>query len=227
MAKSRTFVMGDIHGAYDALLQCLERAGFSAENDRLICLGDVADRRTGVRQCIDVLLHVNDLEYVMGNHDTWMRDWFMNRGDSDIWTRQGGRQTMESYAGGIPESHKKLFDYAVNYHTAQNRLFVHGGVQSDLPLNEQNPEDFLWDRTLVQEAWAHRHTSRTLTDYDEVFVGHTPTLNFPPEDGQTAGNTPLKLCNVWLMDTGAGWSGGRLTIMDVETKEFWQSDIQE
>ena len=27
-----------------------------------------------------------------------------------------------------------------------------------------------------------------------------------------------------MIDTGAGWEG-RLTIMDIETKQFWQSDL--
>jgi len=27
-----------------------------------------------------------------------------------------------------------------------------------------------------------------------------------------------------MMDTGAGWSG-KLTIMDIDTNEFWQSDV--
>ena len=35
--------MGDIHGAYRALRQCLQRAQFDDENDHLICLGDVCD----------------------------------------------------------------------------------------------------------------------------------------------------------------------------------------
>lgn len=29
--------------------------------------------------------------------------------------------------------------------------------------------------------------------------------------------------NVWNIDTGAGFKG-KLTIMDADTKEFWQSD---
>lgn len=33
--------MGDIHGAYKALQQCLERSKFNYENDKLIQLGDV------------------------------------------------------------------------------------------------------------------------------------------------------------------------------------------
>ena len=31
-------------------------------------------------------------------------------------------------------------------------------------------------------------------------------------------------CNVWNLDTGGGYEG-RLTIMDIDTKEFWQSDF--
>ena len=34
---------------------------------------------------------------------------------------------------------------------------------------------------------------------------------------------PMNRCNIWNMDTGGGFEG-RLTIMDVDTKEFWQSD---
>ena len=40
---SKTFVVGDIHGAHIALEQCLERSGFNNEEDTLIQLGDVVD----------------------------------------------------------------------------------------------------------------------------------------------------------------------------------------
>ena len=51
----RTFAIGDIHGAYKALVQCFERSGFDYENDRLIVLGDVCDGYPEVKQCIDEL----------------------------------------------------------------------------------------------------------------------------------------------------------------------------
>jgi serine/threonine protein phosphatase 1 len=40
----RTLVMGDIHGAYKALVQCLEKAKYDPSADTLILLGDVTDR---------------------------------------------------------------------------------------------------------------------------------------------------------------------------------------
>jgi serine/threonine protein phosphatase 1 len=71
----RTFVIGDIHGAYKALLQCFARAGFNYDRDRLIVLGDVCDGYWEVRQCIDELLKVKNFDLVIGNHDLWALDW--------------------------------------------------------------------------------------------------------------------------------------------------------
>jgi serine/threonine protein phosphatase 1 len=34
----------------------------------------------------------------------------------------------------------------------------------------------------------------------------------------------MQRCNVWNMDTGAAFTG-RLSVMDVDTKEFFQSDV--
>jgi serine/threonine protein phosphatase 1 len=35
---------------------------------------------------------------------------------------------------------------------------------------------------------------------------------------------PLRYCEVTDLDTGGGWEG-KLTIMDLDTREFWQSDF--
>ena len=34
----------------------------------------------------------------------------------------------------------------------------------------------------------------------------------------------MQRCNVWNLDTGAGY-GYKLTIMDIDTKQYWQSDV--
>jgi serine/threonine protein phosphatase 1 len=57
---------------------------------------------------------------------------------------------------------------------------------------------------------------KRLTNYKEIFIGHTPI-------SKTGHATPQKRANVWNVDTGAAFKGP-LTIMDVDTKEFWQSD---
>jgi serine/threonine protein phosphatase 1 len=49
--EMRAFVIGDLHGAYKALEQCLDRSGFDYENDVLIQLGDIADGYPEVYEC--------------------------------------------------------------------------------------------------------------------------------------------------------------------------------
>jgi serine/threonine protein phosphatase 1 len=241
MKTARTFVIGDIHGAYSALLQCMERSSFNYKSDRLICLGDICDRRPGVKECVDELLKIQNRVIILGNHDYWALDWMTKKGNPDIWLLQGGAYTIESYKSGIPDSHRDFFQSALYYFTDENRLFVHGGINHTLAIDVQLPDTFLWDRSLVSAAIEFDGQEKKLTSFDEVYVGHTPTLNIfkrissnteinksdtqniKASKGQT--DQPIKLCNVWLMDTGAGWPGGRLSIMNIETKEIFQSDI--
>lgn len=76
-----------------------------------------------------------------------------------------------------------------------------------------------WDRRLLDMAWKKQVDGHKcqLGKYKDIFVGHTTTEFY---------NTlqPIHVCNVWNIDTGAGWSG-KLTIMDVDTKEYWQADL--
>ena len=44
------------------------------------------------------------------------------------------------------------------------------------------------------------------------------------EDKEGTIVVPMNRCNVWNLDTGGGWSG-KLTIMDIDSMEFWQSDF--
>ena len=222
----RTFVIGDIHGAYEALFQCFERADFDTKKDRLICLGDVCDRRPNVRECIDELLKIEQLVFIMGNHDKWALEWMENNNDPSVWLMQGGNLTVKSYRTGVPEAHRELLRSALYYYEENNCLYVHGGIDHRLPLNIQHEENFIWDRSLVNTALEYTNQNRQLTDYDEIFVGHTPTIRLPEDVFRgNPKNYPLKLCNVWLMDTGAGWTGGKLSIMDVDSKEVFQSDV--
>ena len=58
---------------------------------------------------------------------------------------------------------------------------------------------------------------KRLSLYDEIFIGHTPTTNYDTD-------APMHKCNVWNVDTGAAFQG-KVSMMDIDTKEFWQSDV--
>lgn len=126
----------------------------------------------------------------------------------------------------IPDRHIEFFKNQLPYYLdEQNRLFVHGGFNRHYPLEEQG--DILWwDRDLWSQALSYGKISsvegisrpkfKMLGDYTEVFIGHTSTQFWNS-------NVPMHAANIWNLDTGGGWYG-YVTIMDVDTKEFWQSD---
>lgn len=130
----------------------------------------------------------------------------------------------------IPEQHKLFFANQLPYYIdAQNRLFVHGGFNRHYPIEEQE-EILWWDRDLWSQALSYKAMIgnpkpdgtvfmppfKMVGDFKEVFIGHTSTQFWGEIE-------PMNAANIWNLDTGGGWFG-RVTIMDVDTKEFWQSD---
>lgn len=229
-----TFALGDPHGALKAIKQCFERSMFNKEKDRLIVLGDVADGWSEVYESVEELMTVKNLIYILGNHDDWLRVWLNNGSAPSIWTSQGGRASISSYKSTTfrpPErinEHKRFFNNALPYYVdEQNRLYVHGGFNPYEDIEKQSAYDLMWDRDLFYSAmklqkFCETHPERSeqpiVDNYKEVFIGHTSTSWFYPE------LKPVHVSNVWNLDQGAGWEG-KLTIMNVDTKEYWQSDI--
>ena len=220
--EMRTFVIGDIHGAYLALVQCLERSGFDIDIDQLIVLGDVVDGWPQTRECIDTLLTIKNLIYVKGNHDVWFQEWDISGIKETIWTRQGGAATISSYTSEhnsvyIPESHLDLMVNAPYYYIDnKNRVFVHGGFDWHKPVEEETIDNLMWDRDLYF-FMKRQHSSKSYKKYslyDEIYIGHTQTNSLKPD----------MYCNLINMDTGAGWNGC-VSIMNVDTKEYWSSDV--
>jgi serine/threonine protein phosphatase 1 len=212
----RVLVLGDVHGAHKALVQVLERAAFDRSRDRLIFLGDVVDGWPETRECVDELLTIPNLVHLLGNHDVWVRDALSGRHPGYLWLAQGGQATVDSYGKtGAPREHKAYLASAKLWHQEGDRIFVHGGW----PLRYPHPrfcgeDEVTWDRDLWNAALEKGEGK--LTAFAEVYVGHTTTTR--------AGFTePVQKCEVWNMDQGAGYEG-RLSLMDVDTKEVWQSD---
>jgi serine/threonine protein phosphatase 1 len=223
--KNKRFVIGDIHGAHKALIQCLNKSGLNKDEDLLICLGDVADGWPEVPDCFDELLKIKNLVYIMGNHDNWLLEYFKFGVTPRIWTSQGGDATLDAYSRYIDTTaHQQLLERALYYYVIDNKLFVHGGYDWNDDIENTSRRDMMWDRDLIQAAvYWNKQAPKTgvmnrVKDYDEVFIGHTTTSRFDPE------LKPLHVSNVWDLDQGAGWEG-KLTIMDIDSKKYWQSDI--
>lgn len=230
--RPRTLVIGDIHGSARALQQVLDRA-YVTEDDKIIQLGDVADGWSETSECVDILVDLqktNECVFIRGNHDVWVYDWLLFGDRPMIWTEQGGKATLESYI----KTGMFTYNEHQNFWTRQqdwyiddeNRLFIHAGFayrEGRFPESAKwsvnagtISKECHWDRSLLAGAKSgakSQTTFKATAGFKEVYIGHTATSSHLPEN----------YGNLYNIDSGAGWHG-KLTIMDIDTKEFWQSD---
>lgn len=231
---SKTFVIGDIHGGLVALKQVLAKSQVE-KSDRLIFLGDYVDGWSQSPEVIDFLIELSskqDCIFIRGNHDELLLQWLLgNEKDFniDMWFKHGGKATYEAYLNVSPEKRNVHIEFLSNlknyYLDNENRLFVHAGFTNMNGVAfEYFPKLLYWDRTLWEVALAlNENLSKSslfypkrLLLYKEIYIGHTPVTKIE----QTV---PVNKACIWNVDTGAAFFGP-LTIMDIETKEFWQSD---
>ena len=228
----KTFCVGDIHGSLDALLQVLERSSFNNGEDRLIFLGDYVDGWSQSSQLIEFLIDLDKNStqghiFLSGNHDVWMKDWLNSGKKEYVWECNGGKSTISSYvksANVANQEHKDFFNNLRRYYVdEENRCFVHAGLDSFDGVEEDSENISFWDREFWWVQMNHRDWKyNPATNYKEVYIGHTPTINYKDSDNKYI-ETPMLIGNVTNLDTGCGW-GGKLSLQNIETKELFQSD---
>ncbi len=231
--QQRIFVIGDIHGGLLALKEVLLKANVN-NNDKLIFLGDYVDGWSQSPQVLDYLIALREKQqciFIRGNHDQLLLDWLENTDanfNEKLWFQHGGESTVNAYKNVSVENKKRHVDFLKslqNYFIdEQNRLFVHAGFTN---LNgvtfEYFPKLLYWDRTLWETAicldkkieTSSSYYPKRFTHYKEIYIGHTPVTKL----NQTI---PLHYATVWNIDTGAAFTGP-LTIMNIDSKEYWQS----
>ena len=228
---NRILVIGDIHGGLKAINQVFERAKVTTD-DTLIFLGDYVDGWSESPQVLDFLIELNKKNrcvFIRGNHDDLLLNWLSESRDNLEWYKHGGESTVLAYANISvvkKQIHIEFLKSLQNYYLdEQNRLFIHAGFTNINGIRyEFFPKLFYWDRTLWETALSLDESipknslfyPRRFTLYDEIYIGHTPVTRI----GKTI---PIQKGCVWNIDTGAAFNGA-LTILDIDTKEFWQSD---
>ena len=228
----RTLAIGEIHGGLKALKQLLEKLKIT-KDDKLIFLGDYVDGWSESAQVIQYIIELsktNDCIFIKGNHDVWCEQWLRTGDVNGVWYNHGGQGTIESYKT-ISEEEKKQHlyffeDMDLCHIDEQNRLFLHAGFTSMHGVErEVHKENFYFDRTLWEMALTMDKRidenselyPKRLKHYKEIYIGHTPTTNFNQDK-------PMNAINVWDVDTGAAFKG-KLSAVDLETKEVFQSDV--
>jgi len=228
---TRTLVVGDIHSGLKALKQLLKKAEVTI-TDHLIFLGDYVDGWSEAAETVDFLIELDRTHkctFIRGNHDELCRLWLTKKKDNPEWFKHGGEATANSYKNMNADTkakHVTFFENLHNYYLSDtNRLFLHAGFTNLKGVEfEYFDKTFYWDRTLWEMVLCLNPDTKAgdiyypqrLTHYKEIFIGHTPVTRIKK-------TTPQNAANVWNIDTGAAFKGP-LSMVDVETKQVWQSD---
>ena len=226
----RTLVIGDIHGGLKGLNQLLKKIDI-ADDDRFIFLGDYVDGWSESAQVIGYLIEFSktqDCVFIKGNHDVWCENWLQAQNADKVWLDHGGKETIDSYrnlSAEMKQEHLKFFIEMKPYHLDnKNRLFLHAGFTSMHGVEREAFESTLyfdrtlWEMALTMDKRIDKNSElypNRLKHYEEIYIGHTPTLNFNSE-------LPMNAINVWNLDTGAAFFG-KLSAMDIDSKQIFQS----
>jgi|SRR5882672_4253178 len=202
--KSRTIVVGDIHGCYDELTALLEKVNLGG-GDRVVSVGDIITKGPRNRDVLQLFMTDARFVTVIGNHDLALRRRW-NGEDIDLKRAQ-------------KEAHKELEAEKDEYTSFLNalpfvidlgtHLVVHAGLRPNVKLYSQTTGDLTRLRTLGPNRestegtpWYHVYDGEKT-----VLFGHWPALE--PRRGRKAIG----------LDTGCVY-GHNLTAYIIETDEF-------
>lgn len=207
------YIVGDIHGAFRKLDECLSILEFNKESDRLICVGDLVDRGPQSEDCIN-WLDVPWFYTVKGNHECLSIDAYKTK-DYDLHYQNGG-----GWFYGLQKDQQRLYVDAFNNLPYTIEIpckgkkygIIHAECGADWDLTKQYLHELyqpaidraLWSRTRITKG-----DKSFVKGIDLVIVGHTIVDN------------PVMLGNVLYIDT-CGWhESGKFTFYNLQENKLY------
>ena len=200
VACGLTFAVADLHGRLDLLEAAVEAIDeYPTEAvQTVVFLGDYIDRGPRSAEVVERLAAgpPTGRRWVClkGNHEAMMALALRDPEKLEWWISNGGDRTIESYGSrrDVMIRHLRWIEALPFLHVDTHRVFVHAGVDPDIPLAEQDESTLLWKRYPVASDAGHgiRH----------VVHGHDPDVE-----------GPLLRTGRTCLDTLA-WRTGRLAV---------------
>lgn len=210
------YVVGDIHGMYDLLMQKLKEINFDFNVDRLFACGDLVDRGPKSIEMVG-LIGKPWFHAVRGNHEQWAID---NQRDQKFFqsasshSRHGGMwfyclddtwmeivskrfQTLPLMIETTVDGISVGFAHAEPRDWDTTRYLIQHLVESDVT-HDVTAQTLLWSRHRIEYG-----INTVLKGIDHIFLGHTVVKD------------PVTLGNTTFIDTGAVFSDGKMTILNI------------
>jgi serine/threonine protein phosphatase 1 len=195
------YVVGDIHGCFSKLQQCLDELGFNPDTDRLFSVGDLVDRGPESELSLDWLAKPY-FHAIRGNHEQMAIDAAKGMYDPYTYRLNGGAWFLD-----LTQPERLLFSDAfsalplwIEVQTSGGCIgLVHGDVPADWNnITNANENELLWGRSKIKNK-----SAPDVANITHVYSGHTPLKEV------------VVLGNHSFIDTGACFKGGKFTIVKI------------
>lgn len=233
-----TYVMSDIHGEYDQLIELLNKIELK-DNDILYVLGDMVDRGPNPIKVVKKFMEMPNVIPIVGNHEYMAlccldflckeitKESIASLTDEMIddllcWQQNGSGTTIDEFVALPLDEKKDIIDYLKDFSLyekvnvrGQKYLLVHGGLgnfSKDKAIEDYELFDLIWERS----DYGFKY-------FDDVIIitGHTPTCNIEENPNP---NYIYKGFGQIAIDCGACFEGGRLACICLDTgEEFYSS----
>jgi len=212
------YAISDIHGDLAAFNRALKMLMLRKE-DTLFLLGDFIDRGLDSKGVIDRIFELQvsgiDVRCIRGNHEEMLLEGLANPSKSSRWLKNGGVATLVSFGivnvKDIPEVYVDWMKHLPYYHTWNDFILVHAGLNMHAKNPFRETQDMIWIRDwrkFYDPAWLGDRT---------VIHGHTPLQRVFLADQFSSS------INVFCIDNGCfkeqkGF--GMLAVLDLGTLEI-------
>lgn len=233
-----TYVISDIHGEFDRLMELIDKIGLR-ETDMLYILGDVLDRGPHPVKTLLKLMEMPNVICIAGNHEVmaleclaFLRKEITDRSVEELdekmldnlvtWQYNGSLTTIQEFRELDRDMQQDVIDYIREFQLyaeltvgEKDYLLVHGG------LGNFSPEKDIEEYSLYDLVWVRADYEVKYFEDTYVITGHTPTQMI---EGNSRPGYIYRKNNHIAMDCGAYLHGGRLAAICLDTgEEFYSS----
>jgi serine/threonine protein phosphatase 1 len=174
------YIIGDIHGHYDRLMEHLDKHKFDFNVDRLFCVGDLIDRGPESAKVIE-LLSEDWFFSLLGNHEYFMLSGLKHNNSKHkmLWLQNGGEWIASSNPTLWPQWFEALSQLPIAMQLEGKDGKTYGLVHADFASNHwadyshfdhEELETCLWSRSNFASRSQH-----SVEGIDYLVHGHNST----------------------------------------------------
>ena len=200
--RGNDYIVGDLHGCYDALMSLLSKANFNPHRDRLFCVGDLIDRGDKSIECLE-LLKKPWFFSARGNHEQLLLDHWKNPDKPPFDPRWLSLATEDMVTEWT--KHIQKMPYVIKVGSGSHAFYVlHAELwEADALLSQsmidncefleikQTKSRCLWGRHIIGTHWRLSRVKFHSPKLGRIFCGHTIV------------QIPIMVENAIYLDTGA------------------------